>query len=54
MNMSFDMSAIKSTLAPLGQLRVAINLGNPVLAQRDDADGELKGVSVDLARAFAS
>lgn len=54
MNMSFDMADVKNILAPLGHLRVAINLGNPVLAQRDDGDGELKGVSVDLARAFAS
>ena len=37
-------------LAPSGQLRAAINLGNPVLAQRDAANGELRGVSVDLAR----
>jgi polar amino acid transport system substrate-binding protein len=37
-------------LAPSGQLRAAINLGNPVLAQRDPATGELGGVSVDLAR----
>ncbi len=37
-------------LAPAGKLRAAINLGNPVLAQRDAATGELHGVSVDLAR----
>jgi len=36
-------------LAPGGRLRVAINLGNPVLAQRA-ASGELGGVSVALAR----
>jgi polar amino acid transport system substrate-binding protein len=36
-------------LAPTGPLRVSINLGNPVLAQRA-ADGTLAGVSVDLAR----
>lgn len=38
--------------APTGRLRAAINLGNPILAGRDAATGEPKGVSVDLARAF--
>jgi len=37
-------------LAPTGRLRAAINLGNPVLAQKDPARGELGGISVDLAR----
>ncbi len=37
-------------LAPTGALRAAINLGNPVLASRDPATGEPRGVSVDLAR----
>lgn len=37
-------------LAPTGTLRVAINLGNPVLAQKDAATGELGGVSVALGR----
>jgi polar amino acid transport system substrate-binding protein len=36
-----------------GALRAAINLGNPVLAHRDEVTGELAGVSVDLAREFA-
>ena len=40
----------RSDLAPTGKLRVAINFGNPVLAQRDPATGEPRGVSVDLAR----
>ena len=40
-------------LAPSGTLRAAINYGNPVLAQRDAATGELRGVSVDLARELA-
>ena len=40
------------SLAPGGRLRVAINLGNSVLAQRD-AQGELTGISVILARALA-
>lgn len=37
-------------LAPGGRLRAAINLGNPILASKDKATGELRGVSVDLAR----
>jgi polar amino acid transport system substrate-binding protein len=40
-------------LAPTGKLRAAINLGNPVLASKDAATGEAKGVSVDLARELA-
>ena len=40
----------RSDLAPTGVLRVAINFGNPVLAQKDPATGEPRGVSVDLAR----
>ena len=37
-------------LAPTGRLRVAINLGNGVLAQRDPKTGELGGVSVAIAK----
>jgi polar amino acid transport system substrate-binding protein len=37
-------------LAPSGRLRAAINFGNLVLAQKDPATGEARGVSVDLAR----
>jgi polar amino acid transport system substrate-binding protein len=39
-----------AALAPGGKLRAAINFGNPVLATRDQATGEPRGVSVDLAR----
>ena len=42
--------SISSDLAPTGKLRVGINYGNPVLATRDPATGELGGVAVDLAR----
>jgi polar amino acid transport system substrate-binding protein len=42
-----------TVFAPGGILRAAINLGNPVLAYRDEASGELAGVSVDLAWEFA-
>ena len=50
--MQDDARHWRHRLAPNGTLRAAINLGNPVLAQRHD-DGELDGVSVALARALA-
>jgi polar amino acid transport system substrate-binding protein len=40
-------------LAPNGRLRATINLGNPVLAQRDAATSALGGVSAELARELA-
>jgi hypothetical protein len=43
----------RAELAPSGTLRAAINVGNPVLASRDSATGEPRGVSVDLARELA-
>lgn len=46
-------SAAVSALAPSGKLRVAINFGNPVLAAKDPATGEARGVSVDLSRELA-
>lgn len=45
--------ALRRAFTPSGQLRASINLGNPILAGRDAATGEAKGVSVDLAREFA-
>jgi len=42
-----------SALAPTGKLRASINLGNPILANRDPSSGVPVGISVDLARAFA-
>jgi polar amino acid transport system substrate-binding protein len=42
-----------SDLAPTGKLRAAINLGNPVLASKDPATGQPRGVSVDLSRELA-
>jgi polar amino acid transport system substrate-binding protein len=44
---------IARELAPTGTLRAAINFGNPVLAQKDPATGEPRGVSADLARELA-
>src|SRR5438477_10397984 len=46
-------AAVVSELAPTGRLRAAINFGNPVLATKDAATGEPRGVSVDLSRELA-
>ena len=44
--------SIINELAPKGKLRVAINYGNPVLAQKDDK-GRPKGISAKLAGELA-
>ncbi len=44
---------IVTAFTPRGALRASINLGNPILAGTDAATGAAKGVSVDLANAFA-
>ena len=51
--MEFDLPVVRQDMAPSGVLRVAINLGNPVLAKRDENTGVLSGVSVALAYALA-
>src|SRR5512134_3838003 len=51
--MKIDTSVI-AALAPTGTLRAAINLGNPILAGTDPATGRPRGVSIDLAQAFAA
>jgi polar amino acid transport system substrate-binding protein len=43
-------AGVAADLAPSGTLRAAINFGNPILAVKDPATGEPRGVSVDLAR----
>ena len=45
--------ALVAAFAPGGTLRASINLGNPILANKDPATGEPVGVSIDLAREFA-
>ncbi|KWE99493.1 ABC transporter substrate-binding protein [Burkholderia pseudomultivorans] len=45
--------SVLTAFTPTGKLRASINLGNPILANRDPATGEPFGVSIDLARAFA-
>ena len=51
--MSTVAADLVKDLAPTGKLRAAINLGNMVLAQKDPATGDLRGVTVDLARELA-
>lgn len=46
-------AGLLKALAPTGKLRASINLGNPILANRDPTSGVPVGISVDLARAFA-
>jgi polar amino acid transport system substrate-binding protein len=51
--MTLISASVRSAFTPTGVLRASINLGNPILAHRDEATGELFGVSIDLAREFA-
>jgi polar amino acid transport system substrate-binding protein len=48
--MSKPDAAALAQLAPGGKLRAAINFGNSVLAQKDPATGEPRGITPDLAR----
>jgi polar amino acid transport system substrate-binding protein len=43
-------SAARADLAPTGRLRAGINYGNAILATRDPASGESRGVAIDLTR----
>jgi polar amino acid transport system substrate-binding protein len=44
---------VKSELAPTGKIRASINVGNPILAKRDDEHSKPYGVSIDLATNLA-
>lgn len=46
--------AVVAELAPTGKLRAAINFGNPILATKDPATGQARGVSVDMSRELAA
>jgi polar amino acid transport system substrate-binding protein len=46
--------AARSELAPTGNLRAGMNLGNALFTTKDAASGELRGVSVDVMRELAS
>lgn len=50
--MLIDQETI-AAFAPTGTLRASINVGNPILARRDEAGHSARGVSVDLASELA-
>jgi polar amino acid transport system substrate-binding protein len=45
--------ALRNEFAPTGTLRAAVNFGNIVIAQKDPAGGDPRGVGPDLARELA-
>jgi polar amino acid transport system substrate-binding protein len=45
--------SLRHEFAPKGVLRAGVNLGNPVIAQKDPAGGAPRGVGPDLARELA-
>jgi len=47
------MQSVYRELAPGGSLRVALNIGNPVLVQQVAGSGELRGMAVELAEQLA-
>ena len=51
--MEHDLSLVRE-IAPGGRLRVALNMGNPVLTQSRTAQDRPAGVTIDLALAFAA
>jgi polar amino acid transport system substrate-binding protein len=51
--MTNAIQPLANTFAPTGELRVAINVGNPILARRHPDTGEPEGVSIDLANQLA-
>ncbi len=53
MNLPHPTPELIQAFTPTGVLRASINLGNPILANRNPSTGEPFGVSIDLARGFA-
>jgi polar amino acid transport system substrate-binding protein len=51
--MSDAGAAVRAELVPTGTLRAGINFGNFILATRDRAAGEPRGVAIDLTREIA-
>src|SRR5438445_11820317 len=45
--------SLHSEFAPAGTLRAAVNFGNIVIAQKDPAGGDPRGVGPELARELA-
>ena len=43
------MPAVRADLAPTGAVRAGVNYGNFILATKDPATGESRGVAIDLA-----
>lgn len=52
-NSQLDSAVCAPLLCPMGKLRASINLGNPILANKNPATAEVFGVSIDLARELA-
>jgi len=50
---SNDLSEVRSGLAPRGKLRAGINYSNFLLAAKDTATGEPRGIAVELSREIA-
>jgi polar amino acid transport system substrate-binding protein len=48
-----SIAQVAQSLAPSGKIKASINLGNPILANKDPKTGLPVGVSVDLAKALA-
>lgn len=48
-----NTTEIGRILAPTGKLRASINIGNPVLAKRNDPAATPQGISVDIAQCLA-
>jgi polar amino acid transport system substrate-binding protein len=46
-------ASLRSEMAPEGVLRAGVNFGNPVIAQKDPAGGDPRGVGPELARELA-
>ncbi len=51
---TLQSAACSPLLCPSGKLRASINLGNPILANKNATTGEVFGVSVDLSRELAN
>lgn len=54
LNVAFDRNAVVRDLTADGRLRAAINLGNPILAQRAQNSDGAAGVTIALAKELAS
>ena len=53
MTTPLESASCAPLLCPNGTLRASINLGNPILANKNATTGEVFGVSIDLSRELA-